>query len=208
MPGASPTSTFGPIACAPGGGGLSVVAKIRSTLTPWPSTGAGVTSTTSRRHDRPSASTPVISLRIGPLRSSAVLHGHEQDVLAFVVVDHVRVLVAQVRERHFDDVVFGVAAQCRAARTLQDVLVLRFVGRVAHAPTASSNATTSAGPSGCERISTPSGASASAIALITHGGAPMAPPSPRPLWPPGFVGAGVSMCAYSISGTSVAVGNK
>src|SRR5262245_42649858 len=125
MPGASPTSTLGPIACAPGGGGPSVVAKIRSMLTPWPSTGAGVTSTTSSRHERPSASTPVISLRIGPLRSSAVLHGHEQDVLPLVVVDHVRVLVAQVRERHLDDVVFGVAAECGAARALQHVLVLR-----------------------------------------------------------------------------------
>ena len=40
---------------------------------------------------------------------------------------------------------------------------------------------------------TPNGESASATAFTTHGGAPIAPPSPTPLKPPG-PGLGVSMC--------------
>ena len=49
---------------------------------------------------------------------------------------------------------------------------------------------------------------ASATALMTAGGDPMAPPSPMPLNPPGLVGAGVSMWPYSTIGTSAAVGSR
>src|ERR1700684_4575717 len=41
------------------------------------------------------------------------------------------------------------------------------------------------GVSGCEVIETPSGASASRTAFTNAAGEPIAPPSPRPLWPPG-----------------------
>ena len=63
------------------------------------------------------------------------------------------------------------------------------------------------GVSGRRVTVTPNGASASATALTTAGGAPMAPPSPTPLWPPGPP-LGVSMCPYSIIGMSAAVGSR
>ena len=64
------------------------------------------------------------------------------------------------------------------------------------------------GPSGVARTWMPSGASASATALATAAWAPIAPPSPMPLNPPGFVDESVSMCPISISGTSVVVGSR
>src|SRR5262245_35530295 len=48
--------------------------------------------------------------------------GHEEDVLAGVLVRQVGMLLAQVRERDVDDVVLGVARQGRAARALQHVV--------------------------------------------------------------------------------------
>ena len=63
------------------------------------------------------------------------------------------------------------------------------------------------GESGSRVNVTPNGASASATALTTAGGAPIAPPSPTPLKPPG-PGLGVSMCPYSIDGTSAADGMR
>src|SRR3546814_20025771 len=46
---------------------------------------------------------------------------------------------------------------------------------------------TTCGVAGIAMSRTPSGASASSIALITAGGAPIAPPSPQPLTPGGLV---------------------
>ena len=65
-----------------------------------------------------------------------------------------------------------------------------------------------AGESGSLVTITPNGASASATALTTAGGEPIAPPSPTPLYPPGPGPGAVSTCAYSIGGTSVAVGSR
>ena len=54
---------------------------------------------------------------------------------------------------------------------------------------------------------TPSGASASLIALASAGGEAIAPPSPMPLAPPGSRDA-VSTCPYSMTGASAAVGSR
>src|SRR5262249_35405620 len=62
------------------------------------------------------------------------------------------------------------------------------------------------GVTGSSLISTPSGASASAMALATAAGAPMVPPSPTPLKPPSVVGEGWSRWITSMGGTSPAVG--
>src|SRR5439155_19965781 len=72
-----------------------------------------------------------------------------------------------------------------------------------HQRAPSINVTIVDGTSGRRVISTPNGDSASAIALTTAGGAPIAPPSPSPCTHPG-PGAGVSTCQYSIVGTSAA----
>ena len=64
------------------------------------------------------------------------------------------------------------------------------------------------GVSGSSVISTPSGASASAIAFATAAGAPIVPPSPTPLKPPSVVGDGRSRWCTSIAGTSEAVGTR
>src|SRR5262249_37155633 len=53
----------------------------------------------------------------------------------------------------------------------------------------------------------PNGDRASATALMIAGGAPMAPPSPMPLNPPGRLD-GVSMWPYSMTGTSVDDGGR
>src|SRR5205085_1487259 len=89
------------------------------------------------------------------------------------------------------------------------VRVVRDVGgaRHGHSLSASRRATMADGVSGRRVTVTPNGARASATALMTAGGAPMAPPSPTPLKPPG-PGLGVSMWPYSIVGTSAAVGSR
>ena len=74
-------------------------------------------------------------------------------------------------------------------------------------PAARTAALICSGPSGPPCRRTPSGASASATALTTAGGEPIAPPSPMPLNPPA-VSDGVSMWPYSMSGTSAAVGSR
>ena len=51
-------------------------------------------------------------------------------------------------------------------------------------------------------ILTPSGASASSMALASTTGGPMAPISPTPLNPPGVKGMGVTMWWISSSGIS------
>ncbi len=58
---------------------------------------------------------------------------------------------------------------------------------------ASTRAKICSGPSGVLVALTPSGRSASATALATAACAPMAPPSPMPLYPPGLVVDSVSM---------------
>src|SRR5262245_36766672 len=50
--------------------------------------------------------------------------GHEQDVVALVVVGHVRVLLPEVRERVLDDVVLGIAHEHEPARAVQDIMEL------------------------------------------------------------------------------------
>ena len=63
------------------------------------------------------------------------------------------------------------------------------------------------GVSGCSVAVIPSWARASATALNTAGGAPMAPPSPMPFTPSGWA-EGVSMWLISSTGTSVVVGSR
>ena len=55
---------------------------------------------------------------------------------------------------------------------------------------------------------TPYGASASTTALITAGGEAIAPVSPTPLTPSGFVGLGVSVRSSSNEGSSAADGTR
>src|SRR5262245_23956885 len=64
------------------------------------------------------------------------------------------------------------------------------------------------GVAGISSISTPNGDNASLIALITAAGAPMVPPSPRPLARVTEFWLGVSMWWSSISGISWAVGGR
>ena len=71
----------------------------------------------------------------------------------------------------------------------------------------SMSSTIAAGLAGSRVSVTPSGASASLMALITAGVDPMAPPSPQPLYPP-TPGPGISTWPNSIGGTSVAVGSR
>src|SRR5262249_15189332 len=59
---------------------------------------------------------------------------------------------------------------------------------------------TRAGVAGMSMRSTPSGLSASMIALITVGGAPMVPDSPMPLTPSGLVLQGTSSSSVSMLG--------
>ena len=68
-------------------------------------------------------------------------------------------------------------------------------------------ATIAEGVNGRQVISMPNGDSASAIAFITAGGAPIAPPSPTPLKPPG-PGPGSRRVRTRSSGTSAAVGRR
>src|SRR2546430_8256918 len=60
---------------------------------------------------------------------------------------------------------------------------------------------------GSEITFTPRSLTASATALAMAAGAPMVPPSPMPLWPPGVSGEGVSRWPRMKDGTSAAVGN-
>ena len=62
------------------------------------------------------------------------------------------------------------------------------------------------GVAGISSIDTPNGDSASLMALRIAAGAPMAPPSPRPLAPVMEDAAGDSMWCNSIGGISHAVG--
>ena len=60
---------------------------------------------------------------------------------------------------------------------------------------------------GSATMRTPSGRTASATALARAAGAPIVPPSPIPLTPPGMRGAGVCRCPISKAGTSSARGS-
>src|SRR5262249_15321296 len=67
--------------------------------------------------------------------------------------------------------------------------------------------TSVSGRMGSVVISTPSGFTASATALAMAAGAPMVPPSPMPLCPPGVSGDGVSRWPRVNDGRSPAVGS-
>src|SRR5713226_9839844 len=62
------------------------------------------------------------------------------------------------------------------------------------------------GWTGREMIFTPRGLTASATALAMAAGAPMVPPSPMPLWPPGVRGEGVSRWPMVRNGSVSATG--
>src|SRR5262249_40991078 len=122
---------------------------------------------------------------------AVVVAAHRVEVVVLVVVE--RRLVAQPLVQRVRVVVFDRG--------------VRVVRQVAHRSWSFTSSTMRCGESGRRVTTTPSGASASATAFTTAGGAPIAPPSPTPLNPPG-PGLGVSMCPYSIAGTSAAPGTR
>src|SRR5258708_36023230 len=75
-----------------------------------------------------------------------------------------------------------------------------------HPPAARNTARIRCGVAGSSSIETPKGASATLTALRIAAGAPIAPPSPKPLAPVMEDAAGDSMWCNSIGGISHAVG--
>src|SRR4029079_18291842 len=135
-----------------------------------------------------------VLLRVDQALLAVLVATHREEVVLLVVVEGrlvAQLLVQRVRVGEIDR---GV----------------RVVREIAHEVSFFDEASVSTmrwGDSGRRVNSTPNGASASATALTTAGGAPIAPPSPTPLKPPG-PGLGVSMCPYSIDGISDAVGTR
>ena len=62
------------------------------------------------------------------------------------------------------------------------------------------------GDAGMATSVTPSGRSASTIALMTAGVDPIVPASPMPFTPSGLVGLGVTVWSMTMAGTSAAAG--
>ena len=123
-----------------------------------------------------------------------VVAAERVEVVLLVVVE--RRLLAQPAEHRV-----RVGVDVDVVRVVVHRSVMRSVLSVEQRPTIRD------GVSGSRVTVTPNGASASATALTTAGGAPIAPPSPTPLYPPG-PGLGVSTWPYSMTGTSAAVGSR